>query len=167
MTPRYRSLDEWPRGSLVLEYVAFGQRFISRLVRHLLLARQQPKANRDPPPPFAYAKNSLSHLSGLDFIDSMRSDGFEKAPRTCRIEPRIGGLDQEKKSVTARQLEPIYVENRVIGHRQAIERQDAKESRQGRYENRQLKSHGNERRPTVERPAAHVNRIVDDGKPIL
>src|SRR5947199_10642243 len=100
MTPRYRSLDEWPRGSLVLEYVAFGQRFISRLVRHLLLARQRPKANRDPPPPFEYAKNSSPHLSGLDFINSMRSDIFEESPRPRRMELQIAGLPKEKKTIT-------------------------------------------------------------------
>ena len=74
---------------------------------------------------------------------------------------------QRKKSVAARQLKTLDVEYRMIRHRQSVERQHPEERRQSSDENRHFKSHRNERRPAVQRPAADVYRIIDDRYPIL
>jgi hypothetical protein len=48
------------------------------------------------------------------------------------------------------------VEERVIRHRQPVERQHSKNCGQSGDEDRQLESHGNERRPAVQRAASNV-----------
>src|SRR5919108_2555185 len=97
----------------------------------------------------------------------MRADGFEKSPGSFRLKLRIGGFDAEKKSVAARQLEAIHIKYGMIRHRQAVKREDAKEGKQGGDENSQFESHRNKGRPTVERPAADVDRVVDNSHPVL
>src|SRR6266481_9460114 len=77
---------------------------------------------------FKAGKRLWSRLS-LNFVYSLRSYAFEKFPRPVRIEFRVTGLDAEKESVTAGQLETIYVENRMVRHRQTVQCQDTQERR--------------------------------------
>ena len=75
---------------------------------------------------------------GFHFIRSQRADLIEEAPGALKLEISIRRFDAEKKAVAARQFKALDVEYRVVRHGQAIQRQYAKESRQGREQNRQL-----------------------------
>src|SRR6516162_5257275 len=77
------------------------------------------------------------HLSG--------SQRLEKTSRGVEIELWIFRLDAEKEAVPARQREPRHVEDRVIGHWQAVERQHAEHRRQRCAEDRALEGDGDER----------------------
>src|SRR5436190_22021861 len=78
-----------------------------------------------------------------------RAERFEKPASRLEIELRVCRLDAQEKTVAARQREAGHVEDRVIGHRQAVERQHADDGRQGRSENGAFEGDGDKRRPTV------------------
>src|SRR5262249_30432417 len=73
----------------------------------------------------------------------------------------------EKETVSACQLEALNIEDWMIGHRQTIEREQTEYRRKGGDKDRQLKCHRNERRPTVQRTAADIDRVVDHSDPVL
>src|SRR6266480_1525537 len=95
-----------------------------------------------------------------------RAQRFEKPASRLEIELRVLRLDAQEEAVAARQREAGHVEDRVIGHRQAVERQHAEDGRQGRSENRAFEGDGDKRRPTVQRPSADVDRIRDRRCPV-
>jgi hypothetical protein len=68
-------------------------------------------------------------LSPLNWIHSIGAQAFEKLPCAVAIEGRIAGFDAEKKAIAAGKLELFDVENRMIGHGQAVEREHAKKCR--------------------------------------
>ena len=86
--------------------------------------------------------------------------------RVC-FEVELGsfGFDAEEEPVAARQRESRHVEDRVIRHRQAVQRQHAEHRRQRGGENRALEGDRDERRPAVIRLAADVERISDRATP--
>ena len=96
-----------------------------------------------------------------------RSSCASNPPRPFVVELWIGGLDAQKEAISAGELEALDVENRMIGHRQAIERNHAENRRQRGHENGQFKGDRNKDRPAVQRPAADVDRVIDGGNPIL
>src|SRR5215467_4782579 len=54
-----------------------------------------------------------------------RSQCFEETSGGVEIELAVSRLDAEKEAVPARERKPRYVENGVIGHRQAVDCQEA------------------------------------------
>ena len=74
---------------------------------------------------------------------------------------------QRKNRSCAGAIELRDGEQRVMRPRQAVHRQHAEHCRQRGEQHRHLEDHRNERRPAVERPAAHVERISDDGRVVL
>src|SRR4029077_17489225 len=64
-------------------------------------------------------------------------------------------------------LETLHVENGMIGHRQTVERKQPEDSRQPCQEDRQLKSHRDKHWPAIQRAPTYIDRIIDDGGPIL
>src|SRR6516162_8771983 len=56
-----------------------------------------------------------------------RIERFQESSRPFQIELRVGRLYTEKKSIAAREREPRNVEHRVIGLRQAVEREHAED----------------------------------------
>src|SRR5476649_1165778 len=99
--------------------------------------------------------------------DLPRVQRFEEVARRFDVELGILRLDAEEEPVTAGQREPRQVEDRVIRHRQAVEREHAEDARQRGRENRALEGDRDERRPAVQRLAADVERVRDDRRPVL
>src|SRR5689334_4801102 len=64
-----------------------------------------------------------------------RIQGLQESSRTLDVELRIDRLDAEKEPVAAGQREARQVEDRVIRHRQTVEREHAEHARQRRGEN--------------------------------
>ena len=83
------------------------------------------------------------------------------------VEFRIGRFDAQKKSISLASWKRSHVENRMIGHRQTVERQQPENRGEPRHEYRQLESDRDEDRPAVQRAPADVQRIVDHRNPIL
>src|SRR5579863_854683 len=86
----------------------------------------------------------------------------EKPFRSFRIEFRVFRFDTQEKSVAAGAFETRDVKQRVIRHRQPVQTKHAQHGGDRRAKDRQLKRHGNERGPTVQRPSADIRRIMDD-----
>src|SRR5262245_35733584 len=96
-----------------------------------------------------------------------RAERFEEAARPLEIELWIPGLDAQEKLVAGRQREPRDVEDRVIRHRQAVEREHAEHGRQRGTENRAFERDRYEHRPGIERFAADVQRVGHRRGPVL
>ena len=75
-------------------------------------------------------------------------------------------MHRKKRSRLARR-EALDVEHRVVRLREAVEQQHPEDGREGGAEHRRLEGRHEEGRPGVERAAADVHRVLDDGRPVL
>ena len=75
--------------------------------------------------------------------------------------PRIGRLDQQEEPIRRRTAETLAPENRLNETRQPVQRQHAKEGREGAEQNDHLERHGDVGRQAEQRLAADHERIVD------
>src|SRR5262245_45893086 len=76
-----------------------------------------------------------------------RIERLEEPARVLEVKLRVLRLDAQEESIAAREREARHVEDRVVGHRQPVEREHAEYGRQHRAENRALERHRDERRP--------------------
>src|SRR5437879_13522445 len=79
--------------------------------------------------------------------DLPRIQRLQKSSCPLDIELRIARFHAEDKPVTTRQREPRHVENRVIWHRQAVQRERPEHDGERRQEERACEGRWNERRP--------------------
>src|SRR5689334_177990 len=77
------------------------------------------------------------------------AERFEEPARPFQIELRVARFDAQEEAVAARQREPRYVEHRVIGLREAVEREHSENRRQRGHEDRAFEGDGDERGPAV------------------
>src|SRR5581483_1658794 len=63
-----------------------------------------------------------------NITDLHRLEGLQKIPCLIEVEFRIAGLNHEKEFVARGLTESIHIKYRVVGHRQAIEREHAENS---------------------------------------
>src|SRR3954471_19748952 len=86
----------------------------------------------------------------------------QQLPHFVSAEDVIARFDAEEKSRLTGELELRRVEDRMVRLRQAVQPKHAYKSGNRGEENRELKGDWNERRPAVQRTAAHIERIIDD-----
>src|SRR5712691_10157314 len=79
----------------------------------------------------------------------------------------VGGKHDQEEAVFRGQRKTRNVENRVIGHGQAIQREHAEDGGDSSKQNRHLKRDNDERGPRMIGLAPDVERIVDGGHPVL
>ncbi len=79
----------------------------------------------------------------------------------CRCQTRDRRLQAKEEPVAQRQRKARYVEYRMVRARQPVKRQHPQHRRHGCRKDRQLESDRHKGRPTVERPPADVERIMD------
>src|SRR4051812_37942123 len=87
---------------------------------------------------------------------------LEELPDAVEVELRIAGLDDEEELVARRLIEAPHVEDGVIRHRQAVEREHAEDRGERGDEDRAFERDGDPGRPRVVRLAADVEWIADD-----
>src|SRR5712691_10469038 len=97
-----------------------------------------------------------------DIRDLPRIERLQEIPHSVEIEFWIARLDDQEEFVARGLIESRHVKDRVIRHRQAVERQHAEHRRKSGYQYRAFERDRNPGRPTVERPSADVERIADD-----
>src|SRR5918911_1529384 len=105
--------------------------------------------------------------SGLDLRNLTRLQTLKETPRLDAVKLGITRLNAQEEAVARDQGKARHVEQRVVRHGQAVEGQHAQDGRQGGDQDRQLKGHRNEGRPTVQRASADVQRVVQDVNPVL
>src|ERR1022692_1943307 len=86
---------------------------------------------------------------------------LQERARFVAIEQWIVGFDAQEETVAAGQRESRHVEGGVIEHRQTAQRQQAENGGERRKQNRHLKRDDDVGGPTVQRPSADINRVVD------
>src|SRR5947209_1229541 len=96
-----------------------------------------------------------------------RPQCLEESPRLLQIEVRVFGLDAEEEPIAAGERESRDIEDGVIRHRQAVQRQHAEHGRQGRDEDRALEGDRDECGPAKQRSPPDVPRVLDGRHPIL
>src|SRR4051812_13127049 len=79
---------------------------------------------------------------------------LEKLPDSVEVELRIAGLDDEEELVARGLIEAPHVEDGVIRHRQAVERQHPEDRGKRRDQDRAFEGDRDPRRPRVVRLAA-------------
>src|SRR5882724_9341804 len=99
--------------------------------------------------------------------DVMRMHFLKDARGVRQMKLRVAGLNAEKEAVRRGVREAMGIENRMMGLREPVQGEHAKNGGERRAENRQFESDGNKSRPAIERAAADVERIGDDVDPIL
>src|ERR1035438_10815195 len=92
---------------------------------------------------------------------------LQERARLVAIEQWIVGFDAQEETVAAGQRESRHVEGWVIEHRQTAQRQQAENGGERRKQNRHLKRDDDVGGPTVQRPSADINRVVDHRHEIL
>src|SRR5215207_5134589 len=102
-----------------------------------------------------------------NFGHSYRMQTLEKPTRPLQVEPRVGRFDAEEEAVRGRARELGYVEHRVIGLRQPVQRPHPDKGRQRGAQDGGLERYRNELRPAVPRPPADVKRIRHRLRPVL
>src|SRR5487761_1431400 len=90
-----------------------------------------------------------------------RLEAFQKLPRVAEMEFWIAGFNRQKKAVSAGADKLGHIEHGMVGHWQAIQGEHAKQGGERRAQHRQLESDRNKGRPTMQRPAADVDRVAD------
>ena len=160
-----RALDQRARGATVVKEISRLQRPIGGLPSHLLLTggcqqgQNTGRSRREIP-------WRLLVIAGT----SDTSRGLSPAKNWCVAARSKRGsaasMHRKKRSRVARAKRGT-LKQRMIRHRQAAQRQHAEHRRSATRQDRQLERHRDERRPTVERPAADVERIADDRAVIL
>src|SRR5258707_15667398 len=98
----------------------------------------------------AFVSSVLSFVSLSLIRDSghlPRVQRFKEPARRFEVELRILRLDAEEETVAAGQREARQVEDRVIRHRQPVQREHAEHARQRRREDGALEGDRDERRP--------------------
>src|SRR5437762_11598110 len=90
---------------------------------------------------------SSNKMLTLHFIHCNRFQTFEEL--SCRCKLWITRFDAKKKPVAARTLETFDVEQRMIRHRQTVQREHAEHGGNRRAENGHLERDRDECRPTV------------------
>src|SRR6185436_10380117 len=106
-------------------------------------------------------------LLGFNVGHLPRSQRLEKCPRRLEVELLVARFDAEEEAAARGEREPRDAEDRVIRHRQAVEREHAEDGGERSREDRALERHRDERRPAVERTAADVERVRDRRRPVL
>src|SRR5688572_16798003 len=105
---------------------------------------------------------SSRHLRDLD-----RTQRGEEVQRALLVEQRVGRLDAQEEAVARGAGKLGHVEQRVVRGRQAVERQHPQHRAARRQQDRALERDRDERRPTVVRSPADVQRVVHDrGEPL-
>src|SRR3954449_6532344 len=95
-------------------------------------------------------------------IDNLpRVQCLEELPDAVEVELRIARLDDEEELVARGLIEPPHVEDGVIRHRQAVQRQHPEDRGKRRDQDRAFQGDRDPRRPRVVRLAADVERIAD------
>src|SRR3954451_4246890 len=95
-------------------------------------------------------------------IDNLpRVQCLEELPDAVEVELRIARLDDEEELVARGLMEPPHVEDGVIRHRQAVQREHAEDGREGCEEDRAFERDRDPSRPRVVRLATDVERIAD------
>src|SRR5271166_622105 len=105
-----------------------------------------------PASPIPRTKSSAANEALLcigHLMNVMRLNALEKPGCFRKVEPRVAGLDAQEKAVRGGAGEALYIEYRMIGLRQLVERQHANHREGGCPQNRQFKRDGNECRPAV------------------
>src|SRR3954463_14280799 len=76
---------------------------------------------------------------------------LEKLPDAVEVELRIAGLDDEEELVARGLIEASHVEDGVIRHRQAVQREHAEDGRERGDQDRAFEGDRDPGRPRVER----------------
>src|SRR5207244_9258962 len=113
------------------------------------------------------AFNVVAALSIRNGRNLPRAERFEKAASSLEIELRVLCFDAQEEPVSAGQGEARHVEHRVIRHRQSVESEHSKDSRQRSGQDRAFKGHRDKRRPAVVRLPADIERKCNRRDPVL
>src|SRR5438552_15361835 len=81
-----------------------------------------------------------------DISNLPRSERVQKLEHAIDLELRIARLDDEKEAVARGLLETLHVEDRVIRHRQSVEREHAEHRAERREQDRALERDRDPRR---------------------
>ena len=168
---RDRARDERPGRALVLEQLAVAQRLVLRLVVHVLAAgraageRDERQRQQRARCPAACGPGEGGHGSTSD--TSTGPQAAQQLARAVEVELRVVRLDAQEEAVAARQREARHVEDRVVGLREAVEREHAEDRRERREQHRRLEGRHHPRRPGRDRPAADVERVGDHRAVVL
>src|SRR5258706_2935819 len=96
----------------------------------------------------------------LDITDLRYSlEPGQKPPRLSAFKHRVARLDAQEETIAACHLKAVNVEHRMIRLRQSVQRQHPKHRGNRSQQNRAFECDRDERRPTVQRTPADVERI--------
>src|SRR5438874_12613913 len=101
----------------------------------------------------------LRHILRVQDVEELR--GLDA------VEERVARADGEEEAVLSRLGKMRHAEERMVGLRQAIEREHAQYGSERRAEDGALEHDDNECRPGIERPPADVDGIRDGRNPVL
>src|SRR6266699_477494 len=101
----------------------------------------------------------IAHLDGVELR--------EKLAGGVAVELRIARFDAQEVAIARRGREARHVEDRMVGLGKAVQDEDTRHRGEDGAEDRALEGDGDESGPRVERPPADVERVLDDGDPVL
>ncbi len=87
--------------------------------------------------------------------------------RTLALEAAVAGLDRQEEAVARREREARHVEEGVVGHREAVQREHADHGGQPAEQHGELEGDRDEHGPAVHGAAAHVERVADGARVVL
>src|SRR3954470_13836157 len=108
------------------------------------------------PPSFFILPALPGNIDDLAWVECLK-----KLPDAVEVELRIAGLDDEEELVARSLIEAPHIEDRVIRHRQSVEREHAEDGGEGGDQDRAFERDRDPGRPRVVRLAADVQRITD------